>query len=92
MNGNFDYNPIISFITGLEILSSPELSENDKLNIQSLLSEITILTYSDKYKQIILNIRSAKKLKLPDEIIASTAITSSIPLVTSDNASKILSR
>jgi predicted nucleic acid-binding protein len=46
----FEYNPVISFITELEILSSPDLSDNDKLNIQHLLSEVTILTYSDKYK------------------------------------------
>jgi predicted nucleic acid-binding protein len=84
----FEYNPVISFITELEILSSPDLSDNDKLNIQHLLSEVTILTYSDKYKQVILNIRSAKKLKLPDAIIAATAITSGLPLATSDDAFK----
>lgn len=84
----FDYNPVISFITELEILSSRDLSDNDKLNIKQLLSEITILTYSDRYKQTILNIRAAKKLKLPDAIIASTAITSGIPLATSDDGFK----
>lgn len=84
----FDYNPVISFVTELEILSSPELSEKDKLNIQQLLSEITIINYSDRLKQAILNIRSVKRLKLPDAIIAATAITAGIPLVTADSAFK----
>lgn len=84
----FDYNPTISFIVELEILSSLELSENDKLNIQQLLTQVVILNYSDKYKQAILDIRAAKRMKLPDAIIAATAITSGIPLVTADNAFK----
>ena len=84
----FDYNPVISFITELEILSSPELSENDKLNIQHLLSEVAVLNYSDKYKKAILDIRSAKRLKLPDAIIAATAIASGMPLVSADKGLK----
>lgn len=83
-----DYNPIISFVTELEILSSPELSEKDKLNIQQLLSEITIVNYADNHKQAILKIQSVKRLKLPDAIIAATAITLGIPLVTADSSLK----
>ncbi|QKJ31746.1 PIN domain-containing protein [Mucilaginibacter mali] len=83
-----DYNPIISFITELEVLSSPELTDDDKANIGHLLNGLTILTYNDKHKQAVLNIRAAKRLKLPDAIIAATAITAGIPLVTADESFK----
>lgn len=82
----FDYDPVISFITELEVLSSPQLSDDDKANIHHLLSGINILNYDDKYKQAIIDIRSVKRLKLPDAIIAATAIVSGMPLVSADSA------
>ncbi|MDF2431480.1 MAG: hypothetical protein JWP44_1111 [Mucilaginibacter sp.] len=35
------YNPIISFVTELELLSTPEISQNEKSFIQELLKDIT---------------------------------------------------
>src|ERR1700761_9459505 len=69
-----DYNPIISFVTELEILSAPEISQEGKSLVQDLLKDIKV--------------RSQKKLKLPDAIIASLAITLGLPLVTADKAFK----
>jgi predicted nucleic acid-binding protein len=45
-----DYNPIISFITELEILSAPELTQNEKLFISDLLKDVTIISYDYKHK------------------------------------------
>lgn len=95
LNGDFnvshffsEYDPIISFVTELELLSAPELSHNEKLLIQDLLSDITVVKYSEKHKDDIINLRKKKKIKLPDAIIASLAITLSLPFVTADNALK----
>ena len=84
----YDYNPIISFISELELLSAPEISENEKLFIRELLSTVTIIEYSERYKEDIVKLRATKKLKLLDAIITSLAITLGIPLVTADKALK----
>lgn len=82
----YEYNPIISFVTELEILSSPEISPNEKLFIRNFIKDITVIKYSDDHKEDIIKIRAKKKLKLPDAIIASLAITLGVPLVTADMA------
>lgn len=81
-----EYDPIISFVTELELLSAPELSSNHKLYIKELLNEVTVLKYSDEHRDDIVNTRAQKKLKLPDAIITSLAITLGLPLVTADKA------
>lgn len=83
-----DYNPIISFITELEALSAPQLSSNDKLFIRDFLKEMTVVNYDDKHKDDIIKIRSKKKLKLPDSIIAALAVSLNVPMVSADKALK----
>jgi predicted nucleic acid-binding protein len=43
-----------------------------------------VVNYSDELKAIVIAIRSKKKLKLPDAIIAATAIYHNTPLLTAD--------
>jgi predicted nucleic acid-binding protein len=81
-----DYDPIISFVTELELLSAPQISRNEKLLIKDLLRDLTVLKYADDHKEDILKIRAQKKLKLPDAIIAALAATLGLPLVTADTA------
>lgn len=83
-----DNKPQISFISELEALSAPELSieEKDKINI--LLSVLTIYPFREEFKEATIKIRSRYKLKLPDAIIAATALTMNLPLVTGDKAFK----
>jgi predicted nucleic acid-binding protein len=83
-----NYDPVISFVTELELLSAPEISPGEKLFIKELLKDLTIIKYSDQHKEDIIKIRAKKKLKLPDAIIVSLAITLGIPLVTADKALK----
>jgi len=83
-----EYNPIISFITELELLSNPSLTRNEKSFIRDLLKEITIIKYVDEHKEDIIKVRSKKHLKLPDAIVASLAINLSLPIVTADKAFK----
>jgi len=81
-----DYNPIISFITELELLSAPEISPNEKQLIEELIKDLTVIRYTDRHKSDIIKLRSKKRLKLPDAIIASLAMTLNLPLVTADKA------
>jgi len=82
----FDYQPIVSFVTELELLSAPELSVSEKLSIQEILKNLTIVNYTEEHKNDIVKLRAQKKLRLPDAIIASLAITLGLPLVTADKA------
>jgi len=82
----FDYQPIVSFVTELELLSAPELSVSEKLSIQEILKDLTIVSYTKEHKNDIVKLRAQKKLRLPDAIIASLAITLGLPLVTADKA------
>lgn len=82
----YRHTPNISFITELELLSGSELSQQTKQLIKSLLSRISIIEYKSNFKEIIIDIRAEKKLKLPDYIIAATAITQNLPLITADKS------
>ncbi|RYY08987.1 MAG: PIN domain-containing protein [Chitinophagaceae bacterium] len=56
--------------------------------MNQFLANQIVLEYIPEIKQIVVAIRSQKKLKLPDAIIAATAIYLDIPLVSSDKAFK----
>ena len=79
-----DFDPSISFIVELETLSAPNLEDEDKIHVKDLLDNLHIANYTDELKSIVIAIRSKKKLKLPDAIIAATAIYYNIPLLTAD--------
>src|SRR3569833_1284061 len=84
----FEYNPIISFVTELELLSAPEMSSTQKVLVNGLLNDLTEVKYSDDHRNDIIKVRSQKKVKLPDAIISALAITLGAPLVTADKALK----
>jgi predicted nucleic acid-binding protein len=84
----FDFHPIVSFITELEVLSWTDFGEESLRETKSFLVDQIIIDYLPGMKNIIVGIRSKKLLKLPDAIIASTAIYLDIPLVSSDKSFK----
>ena len=79
-----EFNPVLSFITELEVLSGKELDPYQLSFAKEYLSEYSIFNYTLTLKDIIIDIRNQKKLKLPDAIIAATAIYLNIPFVSSD--------
>lgn len=83
-----DFDPVISFITELELLSAPEMSLEQKSLIQEFLIDVTVVKYDDSHKEDVVKVRAGKRLKLRDAIIASLAITMKLPLVTADKALK----
>jgi predicted nucleic acid-binding protein len=74
----------ISFITEIEILGLPRLTAEDISNIKKSLATFTIINIEEEIKEITAYLRRASKLKLPDAIIAATAIFMNLPLLTSD--------
>lgn len=81
-----NFRPVLSFVTELEVLSGPSLYPQQSDNIKLFLSEYVIIDYVSGLKEIIVDIRKSRKLKLPDAIIAATAIHLDIPLVSADKA------
>ena len=75
----------VSIITEIELLSFPDLSQGEEQQIRVLLREFqTIpLTESVSAKTIQLR-RNNKKLKLPDAVIAASAIQQQAVLLTND--------
>ncbi len=77
----------ISIISVLEFLSFPKLSKADKQLFMEFLSRVTVIELNLNNIQLISKIseiRSNKKLKLPDAIIVASAITSQAKLLSAD--------
>lgn len=73
-----------SIITEIELLSFKKITPKETKSITSFLSELKIETISEEIKKATISIRKSTSLKLPDCIIAATAICLDIPLVTAD--------
>lgn len=78
----------VSFITELELLSAQGLQHNQIKTIENLLADCLIVDINPRIKNSTISIRRKNKTKLPDAIIAATAITLEIPLVTADKGFK----
>ena len=76
----------ISFITEMELLSFPKLSENEKKNIESLLTDVFILEFNSEIKKTASNIPSKYSLNLPDSIIIASSLFLNLPLISADKA------
>jgi predicted nucleic acid-binding protein len=74
----------ISVITEMELLSYPLLSKKEEELIRSFLDECISTELKMPIREIAIAIRKKQKLKLPDAVIAATAIHLGFPLVTMD--------
>ncbi len=77
----------ISIITQLEFLAFPALSTSDAEHFQHFAQRVNVIgltPYAATYLQTIVRIRQQYRLKLPDAIIAATALEYAATLVTAD--------
>lgn len=74
----------LSSITELELLSFKGITETEETAIEFFLEECSIVDMNRGIKDISLDLRRNYKLKLPDAIIAATAIFLGIPLISAD--------
>ena len=74
----------ISYITEMEVLGKYQISESEKQIIENALEQCYIFGMNAQIKQHAINIKQQIKMKLPDAIVAATAIKNNIPLVTAD--------
>ncbi|PKL15502.1 MAG: hypothetical protein CVV49_21075 [Spirochaetae bacterium HGW-Spirochaetae-5] len=77
-------NILISFITKIELLSHNSSSE-EKKNINKILDNYNMILIDDDLINRTVDIRKNFGLKLPDSIIAATALRENATLITSDS-------
>ena len=81
LNGKQVY---ISFISELELFGKRDLSLQDKVTIELMLNSFFITDINPAIKHIYIELRQRYAIKLPDAVIAATAIYLDMPLLTSD--------
>lgn len=79
-NGRF----IVSFVTEIELLSYPDLTEADELVIRDFLAKIQIVGLSQEIKDRTISLRKGRRLKTPDALITATAIVYDTCVLTND--------
>ena len=78
-------NLAISFITEIELLGGLNFSKELKNQYKNLMNDCYIFEFNRDIKEKTIFLRNNYKLKIPDAIIASTAIVFDLPLVSSDS-------
>jgi predicted nucleic acid-binding protein len=78
----------LSFITQLELLGYPGITGKEVQQIESMLENCVVIDINNTIKSEVINLRRAYSLKLPDCIVAATAIYMDLPLITSDKGFK----
>ena len=85
-----DYNIGISFISEMELLGVFSISKVQKSNIQNIINECFVIDMNAEIKKYAIQIKQKYKIKLPDAIIAATAIQCNIPFITADADFKVV--
>ena len=74
----------LSCISEIEILGRFQLPSKEKEVITQMLSYCNIVDINSQIKQLAIELKQRYRIKLPDAIIAATAIQQSLTLVTAD--------
>ncbi len=75
----------LSVITEMEMLGYPSISEAEKKRIKTFMLDCKVIDLNPAIKEHAIELRRQYNLKLPDAIIAATALDLYIPLVSADN-------
>jgi predicted nucleic acid-binding protein len=78
----------VSVITEIELLSYKNITRPEEHSIKKFLTEFRKIELDSQIKEKCIEIRKLYGLKVPDSIIAATAIHLNLPLVTSDKQFK----
>jgi predicted nucleic acid-binding protein len=75
-----------SAVTRMELLGYPNITGDEERLIADRLSKFTYLSISFEVENLAISLRRARRLKLPDALIAATAIHHGLELLTMDQA------
>lgn len=77
-------NLYASFISEIELLSYNNLTLKEEKSIRDFLSKFRIINIDEAIKEEAISLRKQYRLKLPDCIIAATAISLQLKFITAD--------
>ena len=80
----FEKELYLSIITEIELLSYKKITATEQKKIEEFVKEMRVININESIKNLVIQIKKDSNLKLPDSIIAATAIWLNIPFVTSD--------
>jgi predicted nucleic acid-binding protein len=80
----------VSFISEMELLSKPGLTNDQVKILQSLINSCVLVDFNHEIKSEAIKIRRHYKLKNPDAIVAASAKYLKLPLLTADKDFKKL--
>lgn len=75
---------LYSFITEIELLGKPGISSKEIEKVQGLLSVCIKAPHTEAINSTAISLKQNYKMKVPDAIIAATAIEQKVPLLTFD--------
>jgi predicted nucleic acid-binding protein len=74
----------VSVISEMELLSYPKLTKDATTQIRSFLAQVTVVELTKDVKNTAIQLRREHGLKLPDAIIAASAMNLQAELLTND--------
>lgn len=75
---------VISFITYMELLSKPGMTRTETKAVTAFVNEWPMIELDARIMEEAIRLRKSYRLKIPDAIVAATALTQQIPLLTAD--------
>lgn len=75
----------LSFISEMELLSYPDLTEIERQEIEKFIDDAIVVNITVEIKRKAISVWQESEAKLPDAIIAGTAITEQLPFLTADS-------
>jgi len=79
-----------SLITEIELLYKPGITHTELKTIKSMLALYTKVVHEDAINQRTIALKQQYKIKLPDALIAPTALYKNVPLITFDKGFKCI--
>jgi predicted nucleic acid-binding protein len=80
-----EYELYVSIVTEIEALSKPGMTEEEKQEAKTFLARFRIVNIIPAIKDITIEIRQITKLRLPDAVIAATAVILNATLLSNDS-------
>ena len=76
----------VSIITEIELLSFPDLTSEQERMLLDVLGDLSVVGIDPEVKRRTIELRRRYRLRIPDAIIAATALTVDADLLTNDAA------
>ncbi|MCI5139070.1 MAG: type II toxin-antitoxin system VapC family toxin, partial [Candidatus Electrothrix sp. AR1] len=82
LNGQQGADLYVSTVTRMELLSFPTITPEEEQAVNEFLDFVNVMPLDDRIEDIAIHLRRAARNRLPDAIIAATAIRLDATLVT----------